>query len=92
MALVDALVMLPADGATIELRERASLLLAGIVARQTKTGLWMQVLDKPDLAGNYEETSASAMFALCLTAGCAAAGAFAGRGGKGGSFGGPVRA
>ncbi|MGG2479198.1 glycoside hydrolase family 88 protein, partial [Rhizobium sp. BR5] len=25
--------------------------------------LWMQVLDNPTLAGNYEETSASAMFA-----------------------------
>ncbi len=66
MALVDALVMLPADGPTIELRERAGLLLAGIVARQTETGLWMQVLDKQDLAGNYEETSASAMFAYAL--------------------------
>jgi unsaturated rhamnogalacturonyl hydrolase len=66
MALVDALVVLPDDGATAPLRERARLLLAGIVARQTETGLWMQVLDNPTLAGNYEETSASAMFAYAL--------------------------
>ncbi|MCW0983378.1 glycoside hydrolase family 88 protein [Agrobacterium sp. BT-220-3] len=66
MALVDALVILPDDGATAPLRERARLLLAGIVARQTEAGLWMQVLDNSTLAGNYEETSASAMFAYAL--------------------------
>ncbi|UXT52347.1 di-trans,poly-cis-decaprenylcistransferase [Agrobacterium tumefaciens] len=66
MALVDALVILPDDGATAELRESARLLLAGIVERQSDAGLWMQVLDNPGLAGNYEETSASAMFAYAL--------------------------
>ncbi|MBO9654787.1 MAG: glycoside hydrolase family 88 protein [Agrobacterium tumefaciens] len=66
MALVDALVILPEDEATASLRENARLLLAGIVARQTEAGLWMQVLDSPGLAGNYEETSASAMFAYAL--------------------------
>lgn len=66
MALVDALVILPDDGTTAQLREKARLLLTGIAARQTQNGLWMQVLDNPDLAGNYEETSASAMFAYAL--------------------------
>ncbi|MFK3780392.1 glycoside hydrolase family 105 protein [Agrobacterium sp. NPDC089420] len=66
MALVDALVILPEDGATAGLRDSARLLLRGIVARQTENGLWMQVFDKPGLVGNYEETSASAMFAYAL--------------------------
>ncbi|WP_421399286.1 glycoside hydrolase family 88/105 protein [Agrobacterium fabrum] len=66
MALVDALVIVPDDSATAELRERTRRLLAGIIARQTQAGLWMQVLDNPDLAGNYAETSASAMFAYAL--------------------------
>lgn len=66
MALVDALVILPDDDSTAELREKTRLLLAGLVARQTPNGLWMQVLDNPALAGNYEETSASAMFAYAL--------------------------
>lgn len=66
MALVDALTILPEDGATAELRENTRRLLAGIIARQTEAGLWMQVLDNPGLAGNYEETSASAMFAYAL--------------------------
>lgn len=66
MALVDALTLLPEDNATRTLRDAARHLLAGIVARQTNNGLWMQVLDEPHLAGNYEETSASAMFAYAL--------------------------
>ncbi|WP_418138169.1 glycoside hydrolase family 88/105 protein [Agrobacterium sp. El2ro-1b] len=66
MALVDALVILPDDSATADLGERTRRLLDGIIARQTQAGLWMQVLDNPDLAGNYAETSASAMFAYAL--------------------------
>jgi unsaturated rhamnogalacturonyl hydrolase len=66
MALVDALVILPDDSATAELRERTRRLLDGIIARQTQAGLWMQVLDNSDLVGNYAETSASAMFAYAL--------------------------
>ncbi|MDH0616040.1 MULTISPECIES: glycoside hydrolase family 88 protein [unclassified Agrobacterium] len=66
MALVDALAILPKDGATAGLRNKTQSLLAGIIARQTETGLWMQVLDNPGLASNYEETSASAMFAYAL--------------------------
>ncbi|WP_457580974.1 glycoside hydrolase family 88/105 protein [Ensifer canadensis] len=67
MALVDVLAMLPADEATASLRQRTGLLLTEITARQvTSTGLWSQVLDAPDLEGNYEESSASAMFAYAL--------------------------
>jgi rhamnogalacturonyl hydrolase YesR len=41
-------------------------LLRDIAAEQRSNGLWPQVLDAPDLAGNYEESSASAMFAYAL--------------------------
>jgi unsaturated rhamnogalacturonyl hydrolase len=67
MALVDVLSMLPADEATASIRQRTGLLLTEITTRQaTSTGLWPQVLDAPDLKGNYEESSASAMFAYAL--------------------------
>ncbi|MDS7594866.1 glycoside hydrolase family 88 protein [Agrobacterium tumefaciens] len=66
MALVDVIVILPDDVATASLRKRARVLLGDVVTRQTENGLWMQVLDAPDLVGNYEETSASAMFAYAL--------------------------
>ncbi|MFN7052189.1 MAG: glycoside hydrolase family 88 protein, partial [Gemmobacter sp.] len=41
-------------------------ILLAITARQGASGLWPQVLDAPDLAGNYDESSASAMFAYAL--------------------------
>lgn len=66
MALVDSLVILPKDEATASLRLRTSRLLEKLVAVQTPTGLWMQVLDWPNLENNYEESSASAMFAYAL--------------------------
>lgn len=66
MALVDALALLPKDGATTALRQRTRRLLDELTARQASSGLWMQILDEPDLADNYEETSASAMFAYAL--------------------------
>ena len=66
MAMVDVLVVLPDDIATTALRARARALLNEIVMRQTKSGLWMQVLDTPDLAGNYAESSVTAMFAYAL--------------------------
>ncbi len=67
MALVNSLVMLPPDEATASLRQRTGRLLTEIKSRQvTSTGLWPQVLDAPDLDGNYEESSASAMFAYAL--------------------------
>lgn len=66
MALVDALTLLSADEATASLRLRTRLLLVEVMTRQTASGLWTQVLDAPDLDGNYEESSASAMFAYAL--------------------------
>lgn len=43
-------------------------LLTEVVAEQSPTGLWPQVMDAPDLAGNYDETSASAMLSYALLA------------------------
>ncbi|MFC6446648.1 glycoside hydrolase family 88/105 protein [Shinella zoogloeoides] len=66
MALADVLAILPDDAATAALRARSRALFNEIAIRQTKSGLWMQVLDAPDLAGNYAESSATAMFAYAL--------------------------
>lgn len=66
MALIDALTLLPRDEATHSLGLRTCLLLEEIVKRQRPSGLWEQVLDEPQLVGNYEESSASAMFAYAL--------------------------
>ncbi|RPE71660.1 unsaturated rhamnogalacturonyl hydrolase [Pacificibacter maritimus] len=69
MALIDACEMVGLDraraagilGPTQDLMQR-------LIALQTSGNLWLQVIDSPDLSGNYEETSASAMFALSLMA------------------------
>ncbi len=66
MALIDTLALLPNDKATDALRLNTNRLLEEVMARQTPSGFWLQVLDEPDLAGNYEESSASAMFAYAL--------------------------
>lgn len=68
MALVDALALLPDDAATHALRQRTAALLSALADRQAPSGLWPQVLDAPDLAGNYEESSASAMMAYAFLA------------------------
>lgn len=44
-------------------------LLNAMHAMQQPSGLWQQVLDMPDLAGNYDESSASAMMAYALVKG-----------------------
>jgi unsaturated rhamnogalacturonyl hydrolase len=67
MALVDILGVLPTDHATTALRKQTGLILQAIAQRQSASGLWPQVLDAPELEGNYEETSASAMFAYALS-------------------------
>ena len=64
MALVDAF-ELTRD---VRLAAPTAALLRDIVAEQHDNGLWPQVLDAPDLDGNYEESSASAMFAYALLA------------------------
>ncbi len=64
MALVDAYELLPADHeARAELAARILALSDAILRQRTPNGLWLQVMDRPDLAGNYEETSCSSMFA-----------------------------
>ena len=66
MALVDALAELPKDAATRALGARLVTILNALAAQQQGSGLWLQVLNAPDLAGNYSETSASAMFAYAF--------------------------
>lgn len=65
MALVDV-----ADLAKPEkfapLRAQTEALLADIAQMRQPGGLWLQVIDQPDLKGNYEESSASAMFVYAL--------------------------
>ncbi len=52
------------DAAQLAAPTRA--LAARLASLATPKGLWLQVIDLPDLPGNYEETSASAMFAYAL--------------------------
>jgi len=66
MALVDVAALLPDDQAMLALRARTRDILLAVADRQRPSGLWQQVIDQPDLAGNYEESSASAMFAYAL--------------------------
>ena len=40
-----------------------------IVKQQDKSGLWFQVIDKPNLNGNYLEASGTAMFAYTFAKG-----------------------
>jgi unsaturated rhamnogalacturonyl hydrolase len=62
MALVDAF-DLTGDS---RLAAPIATLLRDIAGEQRASGLWPQVLDAPELAGNYEESSASAMFSYAL--------------------------
>lgn len=65
MALVDVCALLPERGP----REAARDLIDAVVRQQGASGLWPQVLAMPGLEGNYEESSASAMFAYALIRG-----------------------
>jgi len=49
------------------LRQRTIDLLNRIIELQQPDGLWLQVIDQPDLEGNYQEASASAMFIYALS-------------------------
>lgn len=66
MALVDILALVPKDAASRSLRGRCRAILAALALRQGEGGLWPQVLDQPGLANNYDESSASAMFAYAF--------------------------
>ncbi len=67
MALVDVLDFIPED---FEGRDRIiqnlNDLANTIVKYQDKTGLWYQVVDMPDEAGNYLESSGTSMFTYTL--------------------------
>lgn len=62
MALADGCDLLGA-GAPPALKAALADLLARMAPLATANRLWLQVPDMPDLPGNYEESSASAMFA-----------------------------
>jgi unsaturated rhamnogalacturonyl hydrolase len=67
MALVDALDWIPvAHSKRPYIEEMLVDLLDALVRAQCSSGLWLQVMDAPEAEGNYEETSASAMFAYAL--------------------------
>ncbi|OCX65673.1 di-trans,poly-cis-decaprenylcistransferase [Thioclava sp. SK-1] len=62
MAMVDIAAIVPQRAP----RQKTADLLHAIVAQRAPSGLWPQVLDAPQLVGNYDESSASAMFAYAL--------------------------
>lgn len=66
MAMVDLVEVLPASAGRDDLSARLSALLTRLVALRTGDGRWLQVLDQPDLDGNYAESSATAMFAYAF--------------------------
>lgn len=71
MALVDLADLVPAGHADRAyygglLAEAA----AAVLAWQGDDGLWMQVMDQPSRAGNYAESSGTAMFAYVFLKGC----------------------
>lgn len=51
------------------LKGRTEALLSRIEQLRQPKGLWLQVMDQPDLAGNYQESSASAMCVYALLKG-----------------------
>ncbi|SMX46017.1 glycoside hydrolase family 88/105 protein [Actibacterium lipolyticum] len=68
MALVD-IAELVGPAQFQPLAARTTRLLEDIARLRRPNGLWLQVIDRPDLADNYEETSASAMFVYALEKG-----------------------
>ncbi|SMC45166.1 glycoside hydrolase family 88 protein [Rhizobium sp. RU36D] len=63
MALVDLVAVLPEGQGRERLADKLSALLSRLAALRTADGRWLQVVDDPDLPGNYAESSATAMFA-----------------------------
>ncbi|SPJ26159.1 glycoside hydrolase family 88/105 protein [Palleronia abyssalis] len=66
MALVD-IAELVGQARFAPLRPATEALLDRIAALRMPGGLWLQVIDRPDLAGNYPESSASAMVVYALS-------------------------
>jgi len=71
MALVDVLDSLPTTHADYQsiLTIYRSVVVGLKATQDSATGLWWQVLDQPTGAGNYLETSASAMFVYAIKKG-----------------------
>ena len=67
MALADVVELLPfTNPRRTEVLAIAIRLGDALVGYRSPNGLWFQVLDQPGLEGNFEEVSASAMFAYFL--------------------------
>lgn len=67
MALIDTLDYLPAEHPrAARLAAMFHDLIGAVAVAQDSSGLWFQVMDCPNKAGNYREESASAMFAYAL--------------------------
>jgi rhamnogalacturonyl hydrolase YesR len=68
MALVDILDVIPPEKAELRAPLLAVIpeLAESLVRYQDATGVWFQVMDMPDEAGNFREASSSAMFTYFL--------------------------
>lgn len=64
MALVDVAELVGSEFSP--LRERTIALLNKLQSLRVSDGLWLQVINQPDLKGNYQESSTSAMFTYAL--------------------------
>ncbi|QLF68422.1 glycoside hydrolase family 88 protein [Peteryoungia desertarenae] len=69
MAFVDIIENLDEGEHKDELLSRFEELASRLTELHTKDDRWLQVLDKPDLPGNYPESSATAMFSYALQKG-----------------------
>ncbi|WP_348648076.1 glycoside hydrolase family 88 protein [Martelella lutilitoris] len=63
MAMVDLIECLPEDEKRDAIVARWAALAERLAVLRTADGRWLQVPDRPDLGGNYAESSATAMFA-----------------------------
>lgn len=68
MTLVDTLDVLPKNqpGRAHLIRILRSLVRSLAAMQDPKTGLWYQIVDKPNLPGNWTETSSSSMFTYII--------------------------
>ncbi len=71
MALIDVLDTFPTGHPKRKALEQLfrEYMTAVLRAREPKTKLWYQVMDRPDVTGNYPEASASAMFVYAMAKG-----------------------
>lgn len=66
MALADTIDVAPPSEKREALSQWFSSLLVRLEALRTEDGRWLQVIDQPELSGNYAESSATAMFAYAF--------------------------